>query len=263
MAENLGTPYLRFERRGPVAWCTIDRPEARNALTSSMYFGIRKAVELVNRSDDLHALVLTGTGDVFAPGGEMGGRHNEGEEDVGSLLGSDVLPFRTLRHSAAPVISAVNGICQGGGLMIAMLSDIAVVSDRATFRVPELLRGVADSWYAAVLPVHVGVARARDLMLSARRFGAQEAVAMGLVARVVPHEELLACAQTAAEDILQTAPEARLQVKRLLNERYGEIDHVSFEQSIRSAECAEGFGAFVSKRSPNWIPAPLRRRKER
>lgn len=85
---------------------------------------------------------------------------------------------------------------------------------------------------------------------------------MGLIARVVPHDELLAGAQAVAEDILRTAPEARLQVKRILNERYGEIDRVNFERSIRSEECAEGFAAFVSKRSPSWIPALLRDRKE-
>ena len=63
------------------------------------------------------------------------------------------------------MISAVNGICQAGGLLIAMLSDIAVCSERATFRVPELLRGIIDATYAAILPIHVGMAQARDLLL--------------------------------------------------------------------------------------------------
>ena len=75
---DLGSEYLQFERRGPVAWVTINRPERRNALTSNMYFGIRRAVDVVNASRTLHALVITGTGDVFAPGGEMGGRHDDG-----------------------------------------------------------------------------------------------------------------------------------------------------------------------------------------
>jgi len=175
MSDDLGTPHLRFERRGPIAWCTIDRPEARNALTASMYFGLRKAVDLVNGDPKLGALVITGTGDVFAPGGEMGGRHDEGTVNVAALLGMDVLPFTTLRNSAAPIVSAVNGLCQGGGLMTALLSDVAVASERATFRAPELLRGVADSWYAAVLPAHVGIARARELVLTARRIDAAEA----------------------------------------------------------------------------------------
>ena len=77
----------------------------------------------------------------------------------------------------APVVSAVNGICQGGGLLIAMLSDVAVVSERATFRAPELLRGIADAGYAAYLPPHIGVAHARDLLFTAARSTRREALA--------------------------------------------------------------------------------------
>src|SRR5258708_23416502 len=163
MTNELGTPALRFEREGSIAWCVIDRRDARNALTPGMYYGIKRAVHLVNRDPDLGALIITGVGDVFAPGGDLGGRSVEGETPL-DALGTDVLPFVTVRDSRAPVISAVNGLCQGGGLLIAMLSDIAVASDRATFRVPELLRGIIDATYAAGLPPHVVVAAAPDLI---------------------------------------------------------------------------------------------------
>src|SRR6187551_2466295 len=116
MSDDLGTSCRRLERDGPLAWCTIDRPHARNALTPAMYYGLKRAVQLVNRDPDLGALVITGTGDVFAPGGDMGGRTEEGEDPVPDHVGNDVLPFLTVRDSLAPVISAVNGICQGGGL---------------------------------------------------------------------------------------------------------------------------------------------------
>ena len=82
-----------------------------------------------------------------------------------NLLGMDCTPFNAIMNSVKPVVSAVNGLCQGGGLMIALLSDVAVVSERATFRVPELLRGIADTNYAAALPAHIGAGRARDLEL--------------------------------------------------------------------------------------------------
>src|SRR4029077_18293040 len=111
-------------------------------------------------------------------------------EEPPGAVGPDVLPFVAIRDSRAPVIAAVNGICQAGGLLIAMLADIAVASDRATFRVPELLRGIPDATYAAVLPAHVGVAVARDLMLSARRFDAEEAVRLGVISRITPHDDL-------------------------------------------------------------------------
>src|SRR4029077_7017484 len=216
---DLGTPALRLEREGPIAWCVIDRPGARNALTPAMYYGIKRAVQLVNADPDLAALIITGTGDVFAPGGDLGGRSEPGESWP-DVVGADVLPFLPIRDSKAPVIAAVNGICQAGGLLIAMMADIAVVSDRATFRVPELLRGIPDATYAAVLPAHVGVAVARDLLLSARGFDAAEAERIGLIARVVPHEQLRESALEAVREILLTPPMARAQVKRMLNERY-------------------------------------------
>jgi enoyl-CoA hydratase/carnithine racemase len=254
MTDDLGTRNLRLEREGVIAWCTIDRPGARNALTPAMYYGIKRAVQLVNADRELRALILTGTGDVFAPGGDLGGRAEDGDETPPER-GPDMLPFLAIRDSEAPVIAAVNGICQAGGLLIAMMADIAVVSDRATFRVPELLRGVPDATYAAALPAHVGMAVARDLLLTGRRFDAAEALRIGLVSRVVAHDHLRAAALEAAHEVLQTAPSARTHVKRMLNERYGFIDYQTmFWALANSPEPREGMAAFMEKRKPDWIP---------
>jgi len=261
---DLGTPFLRLEREGHLAWCTIDRPGSRNALSASMYFGIKRAVQLVNGWTEPTALLLTGVGDVFAPGGELRGRVEDPNPAVEHLGIAEVLPFEAVRESAAPVVSAVNGLCQGGGLLIAMLSDVAVASERATFRAPELLRGIADTGYATYLPAHVGLANARDLLLTARTLDAHEAQRMGLVTRVVPHERLREEAVAAAESILRTAPEARLHVKRILNARYGHVDRMTMDWSIfRGAEAREGMGAFAEKRAPSWIPEALRTGKRR
>jgi enoyl-CoA hydratase/carnithine racemase len=254
VTHDLGTPCLRLETEGSIAWCTIDRPGARNALTPAMYYGLKRAVRLVNSEPELGALVITGVGDTFSPGGDLGGRSEPGES-VPDAIGADVLPFLTVRDSFAPVIAAVNGICQAGGLLIAMMADIAVASDRATFRVPELLRGITDATYAAALPAHVGIAVARDLLFSARRFGAEEARRMGLIARVVPHDDLRTAAREAAHQVLRTAPEARGQVKRMLHERYGLVDYQTMFSALEhSSEPREGMQAFMEKRSPSWIP---------
>jgi enoyl-CoA hydratase/carnithine racemase len=256
MSDELGTPNLRWERKGPIAWCVIDRPAARNALTPAMYYGLKRAVRLVNTDPELAALVITGTGDVFAPGGDLGGRTEEGESPVGAM-GEDVLPFLSIRDSQAPVIAAVNGICQAGGLLIAMMADIAVASDRATFRVPELLRGIPDATYAAALPAHVGMAVARDLLLSGRTFDAAEAQRIGLLSRVVPHHALHDAANEAASQVLRTAPMARAQVKRMLNERYGLIDYQTMFWALEhSPEPREGMQAFMEHRPPGWVPPP-------
>jgi enoyl-CoA hydratase len=257
MTNELGAAGLRFEREGAIAWCIIDRPEARNALTPAMYFGIKRAVRTVNADPDLAALIITGTGDVFAPGGDLGGRRHPDDEPTPDI-GHDILPFLAIRDSRAPVVSAVNGICQAGGLLIAMLADICVASDRATFRVPELLRGIPDATYAAVLPAHVGIAVARDLLLSARRFDAAEAKRIGLISRVVPHEQLRDAALEATREILQTPPMARMHVKRMLNERYGLIDYQTMFWAIEeSPEPREGMAAFMEKRPPSWVPDSL------
>ena len=253
-ADNLGTPFLRFERIGGVGWCTVDRPDARNALTSAMYLGVRRAVDLVNADPQLAALVITGVDDVFIPGGEMSGRHEDGNQELIEVIGMDVLPFRTIRNSRIPVVSAVNGICQGGGLIIALLSDIAVASDRATFRAPETLRGIVDANLAALLPAHVGVAHARDLLMSGRRVSADEASRMGLVSRVVPHDELRQSTLDAVGDLLRAAPDARSRVKSLINARYGVVDEIGFAASLASEEIVEGFQAFTEKRTPSWVP---------
>jgi enoyl-CoA hydratase len=251
---ELGTSNLRLDRDGPIAWCVIDRPTARNALTPAMYYGIKRAVRLVNVDPDLAALIITGVGDVFAPGGDLGGRAEPGDDPTPDL-GADILPFLAIRDSRAPVIAAVNGICQAGGLLIAMMADIAVATDRATFRVPELLRGIPDATYAAALPAHVGLAVARDLLLSARRFDAVEAQRLGVISRVVRHDDLRPAAIEAAQQVLQTAPDARVQVKRMLNERYGSVDYQTMFWALEhSPEPREGMRAFMEKRPPSWVP---------
>lgn len=257
--HDLGTRNLRLSRDGPILWCTIDRPNARNALTPAMYFGIKKAVNHVNASKDLRALIITGTGDVFAPGGDLGGRYEDGDTPVPAGLTYETLPFVTIRESRAPVIAAVNGICQAGGLLIAMMADVAVVSERASFRVPELLRGIIDATYAAILPAHVGMAQARDLLLTARKIDAAEALRIGLVSRLVPHDDLLAEARRAAVDVLQTAPDCRAHVKRMLNQQYARIDYETMFATLMSeySEAREGMTAFMEKRAPKWIPQGL------
>jgi len=262
--DDLGTPHLRLERRGPIGWCVIDRPEARNAFTSRMYFGIRRAVDLVTKDPDLHALVITGVGDVFSPGGDLRLETHDADSasaeiNIAELIGEDVVPWHTLRKARVPVISAVNGICQGGGLCLAMLSDVAVASDRATFRGPELLRGIVDSWYAAVMPKLIGVALTRDMMFTGRRLSAAEALQHGLVSRMVPHEELDAAAEQAAREVMQSAPEAREQFKRIVHGDFGVIDEATFFASLRGAEAREGTTAFAEKRAPNWVPEQYRK----
>ena len=254
----LGTPFVRFERHGPLAHCIVDRPEARNAMTASMYFAVRYAVDVVNRDPDLAGMLLTGTGDVFIPGGDLGGATVDDWGGVSRLLGMDVVPFEAIRNSHKPVVSAVNGICQGGGLLMAMLSDVAVASEGATFRCPELYRGIADTGYAAYLPAQIGPARARDMLFTGRKVTADEACAWGIVSRITPADRLLEEATEALEACCRSAPQARSVVKRVINDGYGRYDRMSMDESLAGPECVEGWLAFKERRQPSWVPPELR-----
>lgn len=248
---DLGTEHLRLEQRGVVAWCTIERPEARNALTPAMYRGIGEAIAITTDDPVLGALVITGVGDVFAAGGDM-----NIDEDAGQARNAPslTLPFSALRHARVPIVVAVNGICQASGLLLALLSDVAIASDRASFRAPELLRGYSDMWFAAVLPAHVGAGRARELVMTGRKVDAAEALAIGLVERVVPHAELDDRAHETALALLESAPGARAAFKRAVNAGYGVVDELTMDTMPSSPEVAEGFRAFLAKRPPSWSP---------
>jgi len=253
---DLGTPNVCWSVDGGVATCTIDRPERRNAMTGAMYLAVRQAVGITNASPDVHALIITGTGDSFCPGGDLGGGGEDSEAVRVAItaFGNQITPYELIRRSAKPVVAAVNGTAQGGGLLIAMVCDVVIASDRATFRVPEVLRGVADANFAAYLPPQIGVARARDLILTGRRFDAREAFSLGVVSRLVPHAELASAARAAAVELVRGAPEARRIMKKLINDRYGDVDSMALDASIRGPEAREGFTAFVEHRAPAWIP---------
>jgi len=106
-----------------------------------------------------------------------------------------------------------------------------------------------------VLPAHVGIAVARDILLTARRFDAEEAVRLGVITRVVPHEQLRDAALEVVGEILRTGPLARMHVKRMLNDRYGLIDYQTMFASLaESDEPMEGMQAFMEKRPPRWVP---------
>ena len=254
----LGTPFLTFKREGPFATCTLDRPAARNAMTPAMYFGIRYAISRVNDDPDLAGLLITGTGDVFAPGGDLGQGGEDDWMDFASTMGMDVTPFDTLRQSPKPVVAAVNGVCQGGGLQIAMCSDLAIVSERATFRVPELFRGIADTYYSQMLARLIGPVRTRDLMFTGRRLSAAEALDWGMVARVVAHDELFGTSRELLAQCCRTAPAARGVIKATLDNYMGLYDRIGMQASLVGPETGEGFVAFKAKRSPSWVHPDLR-----
>jgi enoyl-CoA hydratase/carnithine racemase len=249
---DLGSRHLRATREDGVLRVVIDRPERRNALTIEMYHGLKKAAVLAERDAGIDVLLVTATGEWFCVGGEMGGKHEGGTGLDRETDGIDLLPFVQFERCPKIVVMGINGVCQGGGLNMTLMSDLAVASERATFRAPELLRGVADCFLGARLASRVGIARAKMLLLTAAQVTAAEAVAMGLVSRVVPHADLDAAVAETIAQVRQTGPQARTALKRDLNRQLPTIDFGMFTASLASDEVREGFAAFVEKRPPAW-----------
>jgi enoyl-CoA hydratase/carnithine racemase len=252
-AIDLGSRHLHASTADGVLRVVIDRPERRNALTIEMYHGIKKAAVLAERDPAIDVLLVTATGDYFCVGGEMGGRHEGGAGLDRETDGIDLLPFVQLERCPKIVVLAVNGMCQGGGLNLTLTADLTVASERATFRAPELLRGVADCFLGARLATRVGMARAKWLLLTAAEVTAAEALVMGLVARVVPHAQLEAAVTDTIARVRETGPQARSALKRDLNRQLPPIDFAMFTASLASDEVREGFAAFVEKRPPAWM----------
>jgi enoyl-CoA hydratase/carnithine racemase len=249
---DLDSRYLVARKDDGILTVRIDRPDRRNALTIEMYHGIKKACVVAERDPDVDILVITGTGDYFCVGGEMGDKHEGGAQIDRFTDALDLTPFVQLERCPKTVLVRINGMCQGGGLVMTIMSDLSIVSDRARFRVPELLRGVADCYLAGRLAPRIGVARAKHLLFTAQYFSAQEAHDMGLVGRVVPHDDLdRAVAETIAQ-VRLTGPAARRAIKRDLNRHLPPLDLGMFQDSLVGEECREGFRAFVEKRPPNW-----------
>ena len=250
---DLGSRHLHATRAAGVLRVVIDRPARRNALTIEMYHGLKKAAVMAERDPAIDLLVVTGSGEHFCVGGEMGGKHEGGQGIDRETDRYDLLPFVEFERCPKIVLMAINGMCQGGGLNMTLMSDISVVSDRARFRAPELLRGVADCFLGARLASRVGIARAKYLLFTAQYITAQDALGMGLISRVVPHAQLEDAVAETIDWIRQTGPRARTLLKRDINRHLPVIDYPMFAESLASEEVREGFAAFVEKRPPRWV----------
>ena len=143
-------------------------------------------------------------------------------------------------------------------MQIALCSDVAVVSERATFRVPELYRGIADTYYSQMLARLIGPVRTRDLMFTGRTLTAQLALDWGLIARVVAHDDLPDAAREVLAQCCRTAPGARTVVKSSLDNYLGLYDRIGMQSSLGAPESIEGFMAFKERRSPGWVHPDLR-----
>lgn len=212
---------------GAVQLWTIDVPDAGNAITGADVIGaFELAVDVANRDHSVRAIVLTGSGKIFSAGGnvkEMADRHgmfglSAIDQRRAYIDGIQRIP-RALSRLEVPLIAAVNGAAIGAGCDLAMMCDIRIASERASFAESfvqlGLIPGDGGSWF---LPRAIGYARAAEMTFTGERIDAATALEWGLVSRVVPPEDLLTEARGLAERIAANPPHALRMAKRLLRE---------------------------------------------
>ena len=242
---------VRYERDGPVAWVTIDRPGARNAIDQSVRDGLRAAAARFN-GDDAAVLVLTGSGDVaFCAGADLkemaAMRLEVPPPDYVPIFGRNV-------EVAKPTIAAVNGVAYAGGFLLAQMCDLCVAAEHARFAITEARVGRGAPW-AAPLPWLVPTRVAMELLVTGEPITAARAHEVGLVNRVVPMAALRDSVQALGETIAANAPLSVAAAKRTVYLAMAapyEAADALWEPVYVSEDAQEGPRAFAERRAPRW-----------
>lgn len=247
---------IKYELRNAAAWVTINRPEARNALSLEVREGLREALVTAEADERVAAIVLTGAGNrAFCAGGDLKEMSREGLR----IPPPDFIPQpgRNLQI-ATPIIAAVNGVAFGGGFLLAQCADLVVAAASAQFGITEARVGRGAPW-AAPLPWLIPPRVAMELLLTAAPISAQRALEVGLVNRVVPDEDLVEACDQLVEVIAANAPLSVRAAKEMVYSVAGHDRDEAFERAEQiwapvylSDDAQEGTRAFVEKRTPVW-----------
>jgi 2-(1,2-epoxy-1,2-dihydrophenyl)acetyl-CoA isomerase len=216
MSDN--TPAVRFERQGTTAVVTLDSPAARNAMIQPVKDGLIDAIARVKSDSAVRAVVITGANGAFCSGGDLRGIAAAGKlesDGMRSRMQSAHSIFRELLTLDRPVIAAVDGAAYGAGFSLALAADFVLVTPRARFCMVFMRMGlVPDCGATYTLPRIVGAQRARELFLSAREVGAQEALSLGIAMEQHETDALMPRALALAESFGGASPLAVSLVKR-------------------------------------------------
>jgi enoyl-CoA hydratase len=252
---------ITLEIQGPIAVLTINRPEKRNAVNNQTVEDIDAALEKIEKNPDLRVMILTGAGDkAFVAGA-----------DVNELAKRDTLLGRSetrrrqevytrIEQLEIPSIAAINGWAVGTGLEIAMACSMRVASEKAKLGQPEVKLGITPGAGGTQrLPRLVGMGRALEMILTGDPVSAEEAKTMGLVNRVVPHDQVMAEAKKLAGTIA-ARPRLAIQYSKAAVLRYADgslsegLDHESYLHALScgTEDKKEGVAAFLEKRDPKF-----------
>lgn len=256
------TENIRVERRGAVLEVTLDRPKA-NAIDLATSREMGETFLAFRDDPELRVAILTGAGEkFFCPGWDLkaaaGGEAVDGDYGPGGFGGLQELPGLN-----KPVIAAVNGICCGGGLELALSADIILAADHATFALPEIRSGTVADAASVKLPKRIPYHIAMELLLTGRWFDITEALGWGLINRAVPADELLTQAREMAAELASGPPLVFAAIKEVVREaedmkfqdamnRITRSQFPTVQRLYASEDQKEGARAFAEKRDPVW-----------
>jgi len=261
MAETNQAQLVRTAQHGAVAELVLDRPQAMNALSSRMFAQLAAACRQLDGRPSVHAIVVTSSTErAFCVGADLKERARFGPAELEAQRPLVRAAFDAVRALEVPVIAAVAGYALGGGFELALSCDLIVADDTAEVALPETAVGlVPGGGGTQLLARRAGPGVAADLIFSARRVPAPEALRLGLVDRVVERGQARAVALELAHAITANSPVAVRAAKRAVRLGAGvdltaglEIEDAAWRVAETSPDRAEGIAAFVEKRRPNW-----------
>jgi len=265
---------ILYDVNDPIGTIALNRPERLNAWTDRMAAEVKHALFRAEADPRVALIVLTGAGRGFCAGADLKRLEqiSDGQRGAEEVVELDADPgdaemagfrqtYTYLTSIRKPIIAAINGPCAGMGVPIALACDLRFASDRALFTTAFSQRGLIAEWGISwLLPRLVGTAHALDLLLSARKVDAREAERMGLVNRVLPHDELLNFVEEYAREVAAKCSPTSLQVmKRQVYEALEEPLAVAHEKAVKlmlqsfdRPDFKEGVESFVQKRPPRF-----------
>jgi enoyl-CoA hydratase len=262
---DLSTKHCRVERDGHVVMLTMDRPEARNALSPDMLVGIADGLDYVDREPEVRVAILTGAGGHFSSGADLKAMSKPSDsEHVRSRMAEEPnLHWKALLRDyrlSKPLLAAIEGYAVAGGTEMLQGTDIRVAADTATFGVWEAKRALFPLGGSAVrLPRQISYSRAMDILLTARPVSAHEALEFGLISRVVPEGHAVDVARAVADQIAANGPVAVQAILRAWRETEGLPDTEAMQiqdkigwEVFASEDAQEGPRAFAEKRPPKY-----------
>jgi len=251
-------PVVLVEKHTPqITIVTLNRPERRNALTIELLTELTAAIKVVSDEPHKRIIIFCGTGAAFCTGMDLKAATPQNAHIMAELVAKTLL---TLSQTRLVTIAAVHGAAVAGGAGIMSACDFVVAAEGTKIGYPEVRRGLVAGLVMTFLRRQVGERNMRELLLGSELIDAQRAKEIGLVNRVIAQDDLMSEAQKFADAVLQGAPGAVTQTKRLIEELgwrsvNADVDLALayYVQARDPSEAREGIAAFNEKRPPNWV----------